>query len=308
MIDLHELPKLRDSLSYLYVEHAVIDRDQHAIELIRKQGRTHAPAAALTLLLLGPGTSITHAAIKLLAESGCTVLWTGEDGMRLYAQGLGETRKAFHLLRQAELVCDRQKREEVVRRMYAKRFGEVLDPELRLPQIRGMEGARVRAAYAEASQTYGVPWQGRLYDRKSWGNADTINRALSAANALLNGICHAGIVAGGYSPALGFIHTGRMLSFVYDVADLYKTEITIPVAFATVAESEQHAEKRVRQACRQKFHEAKLLERILKDIDELLGVEAAESPGDGDPDGWDGGMPEPIWEELLDEAGQMAWS
>jgi len=308
MIDLHELPKLRDSLSYLYVEHAVIDRDQHAIELIRKEGRTHAPAAALSLLLLGPGTSITHAAIKLLAENGCTVLWTGEDGMRLYAQGLGETRKAYHLLRQAELVFDREKRFEVVRRMYAKRFAVELEPGLSLPQIRGLEGVRVRTAYAEASKAYGVAWNGRVYDRKDWGKADPINRALSAANALLNGICHAGIVSGGYSPALGFVHSGRMLSFVYDIADLYKTEITIPTAFAVVAESEVHAEKRVRQACRQKFYETKLLERILKDIDELLGIGSEEIPTGSDADGWDGGMPEPIWEELLDEAGQMAWS
>jgi CRISP-associated protein Cas1 len=308
MIDLHELPKLRDSLTYLYVEHAVIDRDQHAIEVIRKEGRTHAPAAALCLLMLGPGTSITHAAIKLLAESGVTALWTGEDGMRLYAQGLGETRKAYHLLRQAELASDADKRKQVVLHMYQKRFNELLSPDLGLPQIRGMEGVRMRTAYQQASKTYGVAWQGRVYDRNSWGNTDPINRALSAANALLNGLCHAGIVSGGYSPALGFIHTGKQLSFVYDIADLYKTEITIPIAFQVVGESSQQVEKRVRQACRERFREVKLLERILPDIDSLLGIQPEESAVVFDTDGEDGAMPEPIWDELLDEAGQMAWS
>jgi CRISPR-associated protein Cas1 len=308
MIDLHELPKLRDSLSYLYVEHAIVDRDQHAIEVIRKEGRTHAPAAALCVLMLGPGTSITHAAIKLLAESGVTALWTGEEGMRLYAQGLGETRKAYHLLRQAELASDTAKRKQVVLRMYEKRFGERLSPDLELTQIRGMEGARMRKAYQQASETYGVPWHGRVYDRHNWGNADPINRALSAANALLNGLSHAAIVSGGYSPALGFIHTGRQTSFVYDIADLYKTEITIPLAFQIVSESDEKIDRRVRQACRERFREVKLLERMLPDIDSLLGIRPEEFAGAFDADGEDGAMPEPIWEELLDEAGQMAWS
>lgn len=307
-IDYHELPKLRDSLSYLFVEHVVVERAQHAIELIRKEGRVLVPAAALSLLMLGPGTSITHAAIKLLAEYGCSVLWTGEDGIRLYAQGTGETRRAYHLMRQAELVCNPQERARVVVRMYEKRFGAAIDPDLSLQQVRGMEGSRVRSAYTQASQEYGVPWEGRIYDRKDWNNADTINRALSAANALLNGICHAAIVAGGYSPALGFIHQGRQLSFVYDIADLYKTEITIPISFQVVSESEASVERRVREACRTKFYQVKLLERILKDVDDLLGItpeEAAEAALDG---GEDETQPAPLWEALLDEPGQMAWS
>jgi CRISPR-associated protein Cas1 len=143
-----------------------------------------------------------------------------------------------------------------------------------------MEGARVKKAYADASKEYGVRWSGRQYNRGAWGDADPINRALSSANALLNGICHAAIVSGGYSPALGFIHTGRQLSFVYDIADLYKAEITIPISFKTVAEDLQNVEKRTRVACREKMREVKLLQRILPDIDSLLECEVAseESP------------------------------
>lgn len=292
-INLHELPRLRDSLSYHYIEHAIVDRKQNAIEYIQESGRTLVPAAAISLIMLGPGTSLSHAAMKVLMENGCSILWVGEDGIRCYGEGLGETRRAYHLIRQAELVCDPQKRERVVRNMYNYRFQEHLVPGLSLAQIRGKEGVRVREAYAQASQKYGVEWRGRRYNRSDWGQADTINRTLSAANALINGICHAAIVAGGYSPALGFIHTGRMLSFVYDIADLYKTELTIPAAFEVVAESKEQTESRVRTLCRERFKEFRLLNRILPDIDRLLEIpEDFEEKLTLDP-------PSELWKELF---------
>lgn len=295
MKDLHELPKIRDSLSYLYVEHAVINRKDSAVEFIDAEGRVMIPAAALAVLMLGPGTNITHAAVRALADNGCTIVWTGEDGTQCYAQGLGETRKAYHLLRQAELASDVQKRMQVVLRMYLKRFGAPLEPGLSLEQVRGFEGVRVRTAYAQASQVHGVPWTGRRYDRSQWWHADSINRALSAANALLNGICHAAIVSGGYSPAIGFIHTGKQLSFVYDIADLYKVELTVPVAFQIVGESQENVESRVRAACRERFREQRLLERILPDIDDLLGIPSEETTPDEDDGLDDLSRPEPLW-------------
>lgn len=299
MRDLHELPKLRDSLSYLYVERAIIQRKHKAVEYVTKEGRVLIPVASLSVLMLGPGTSITHESIKTLADNGCTVLWTGTDGVRFYAQGMGETRKAYHLLRQAELVSNPENRMQVVIRMYKKRFGDELNPSLSLPQIRGLEGVRVRKAYQQASDKYGVPWKGRCYDRKNWNKGDPTNRALSAANALLNGICHAAIVSGGYSPAIGFIHTGKQLSFVYDIADLYKVGITIPLAFLIVAESSERVESRVREACRKKFREVKLLSRILPDIDELLQISSENDTQVVDVDA-DPALPEPLWESLLE--------
>jgi len=294
MRDLHELPKLRDSLSYLYLEHVRVQQKHQAVECIDKEGRAMIPAAALSVLMLGPGTVITHAAVKALADNGCLVVWCGEDGTRCYAQGGGETRKAYHLLKQAELVSDPQKRIEVVMRMYHYRFGGELDPDLNLFQLRGKEGARVRNAYAEASRAYSEPWHGRRYDRSSWDSGDPVNRALSTANALLNGLCHAAIVSGGYSPALGFIHTGKQLSFVYDIADLYKVEVTIPLAFRIVAESKERIGPRVREACREVFREHRLLKRILPDIDYLLGISeevlTAGQEADSDP-----ARPEPLW-------------
>ncbi len=301
MQDLHELPKLRDSLSYLYVEHAVLNQKDHAIEYIREdEGRVMIPVAALSVLLLGPGTKITHAAIRTLSDNGCAVVWVGEEGTKFYAQGSGETRRSFHLLRQAEFSCDPQKRLQVVRRMYQKRFPETLSDDLTLEQIRGMEGARVRSAYYQASHQYGIEWHGRSYDRGNWGNSDPVNRALSAANALLNGLCHTAIVSGGYSPALGFIHTGKQLSFVYDVADLYKAEITIPLAFQIVAESTERVEARVRAACRESFRTAKLLDRILPDIDSLLEIDPQMVIEDGNYDE-DPALPAPLWSDEEEE-------
>jgi CRISPR-associated protein Cas1 len=301
MQDLYGLPKLRDSLSYLYVEHAVIEQAGHAIELWKKEGRTLVPAASLCVLMLGPGTKITHAAVKVLADNGCSMLWTGEEMTKFYAQGLGETRKAYHLLKQAEIACNPVKHTRVCIRMYQKRFEETLDPSLTLPQIRGFEGVRVRRAYKVASETYGVQWHGRLYDRSNWGGSDPINRALSAANATLNSICHAAIVSGGYSPAIGFVHTGKQLSFVYDVADLYKADLTIPLAFSIVAESNQNIERRARMACREKFREVKLLERILPDIDDILEVPPEPSGEVLDVDA-DPALPTDLWADLMEES------
>lgn len=307
MQDYHDLPKLRDSLSYIYVEHAILNQKNHAIEYIRQdEGRVMIPVAALSVLMLGPGTKITHSAIRTLSDNGCAVVWVGEEGTRFYAFGTGETRRSFHMLRQAEMSCNPEQRLGVIRRMYLMRFPEPLDEAMTLEQIRGKEGARVRSAYYKASQEYGVRWQGRRYDRGEWNISDPINRALSAANALLNGLCHTAIVSGGYSPALGFIHTGKQLSFVYDVADLYKAELTIPLAFKTIAESDGRVEARVRSACREKFREVKLMERILPDIDSLLNINP-ETIGEGDDYDGDPALPAPLWddpEEEMEEATQ----
>src|SRR5208282_4315539 len=166
----------------------------------------------------------------------------------------------------------------VVMQLYRMRFDEALDESLSLEQIRGNEGVRVRQTYARASAETGVPWVGRSYKRAQWSNADPVNRALSAANSCLYGICHAAIVSAGYSPALGFVHTGKMLSFVYDVADFYKTEVTVPVAFQVTATVKKDVERTVRMECRKAMHAHRLMERILPDIAEVLGV--GDDPGE----------------------------
>lgn len=298
MRDLHLLPKIRDSWSYLYLERCQIDQEAKAIATHDVNGTTSIPIATLALLMLGPGTSITHAAIRTLADNGCSIVWVGEAGVRCYAQGLGETRSSRRLLRQAQLWADPQQHLAVVRRMYQMRFPEPLDPDLTLQQIRGKEGVRVRESYARASQEYGVAWTGRTYQRADWYYADPVNRALSAANSCLYGISHAAILSAGYSPALGFIHTGKQLSFVYDVADLYKAELTIPAAFATVAEDGPGLESRVRHKCRDLFHQYHLLARIVGDLQYvLLGDPNTDQPESEEDDyATDEAMPGGLWD------------
>lgn len=264
--DLRLLPKTKDSWSHLYVEQCRIDQDQKAVVVQDATGRIRVPCAQLSLLMLGPGATVTHAAVRTLADHGCSIVWTGEHGVRLYASGLGESRSAANLIRQARLVSDPVARLRVVRRMYETRFGEQIEPGLTIQQIRGREGARVRDTYRRLSAETGVAWEGRQYSRDDWAGADHVNRALSAANSCLYGVCHAAVVSAGYSPGLGFIHTGKALSFVYDVADFYKTQTSIPAAFQAVASGELPLERAVRRTMREHFHTTRLLARVVSDL------------------------------------------
>ena len=291
--DLHILPKFRDGLSYFYVEHAKLEKENNSICYLKENEVVNLPVASLGVLLLGPGTSITHDAVKVCAEHGCSIQWTGQDGVKFYAQGLGETRRSARLLRQALCWAVPETRLQVVRRMYEIRFPETLSPDLTLQQIRGMEGARVRDTYARWAKLCNVNWSGRQYERGSWSSNDPVNRALSAANSCLYGVCHAAIVSGGYSPAIGFVHTGKMLSFVYDIADLYKVETTIPVAFQVAGDNSPDLEREVRTRCRQKFLEFRLLQKVLPDIDVLLKVPEHEEVSSFDEEA---ALPAWIWD------------
>lgn len=264
--DLHELPKLRDSISYLYIEHAAIEQNNASIVIIQKDGTIPVPISSLTCLLLGPGTNITHAAVRAVAENGCMLIWCGEEIGRFYASGMGETRSSDHLLLQAKLCMDPEAHLSVVRRMYELRFPSVPTANLTLQQIRGLEGVRVKQTYRVESKRTGVKWLARNYRQTDWDAADDINRALSAANAILYSVCQAAIVSLGYSPGLGFVHTGKMLSFVYDIADLYKTETTIPAAFEAVRDQKGDLDKRIRLYTRQKIAKAGILKRVAEDI------------------------------------------
>jgi len=301
--DLHILPKFRDAWSYLYLEHCKIEQESRAIAVWDARGKVPVPCAGLALLLLGPGTSITHAAVAALADNGCLVYWVGEGAVRFYSHGQGLTRSADNLLHQVRLWADPELRLQVVLRMYRMRFPEPLPNNLTLQQIRGNEGVRVREAYARASRETGVPWQGRAYRRDAWDAADPVNRALSAGNSCLYGICQAGILAVGLSPALGFIHTGKMLSFVYDVADLYKTRVSIPIAFGETARGLEKLETRVRQACRDAFNEQSLLKRIILDLEFILDLKNKVGIAAGADFDGDAALPGDLWDP---EAGRLA--
>jgi CRISP-associated protein Cas1 len=280
MRTLHELPVFRDRWSYLYLEYGTLDQKSDGLCFENKAAITNVPIDQLSLIMLGPGTTITHAAVKALANNACLLAWTGQEGLKFYAYSTGATYSSRRLITQARLASDEKRRLEVVIRMYKKRFPNDDIADKSIEQIRGMEGQRVRACYKSLAEEYGIEWSGRAYNQDNWFEATPANRALSAANSCLYGVCAAAIVAAGYSLGLGFIHTGKQLSFVYDIADLYKTEMTVPAAFRLAANEKDQLERKVRMACRDSFHSARLMDRILPDIAEVLydGDDLGESP------------------------------
>lgn len=287
-----ELGRIGDRFSFLYVEHTPVDRDANAVTFLHGDGIVHVPAAQLAALLLGPGTRPTHAALSLLAANGCSILVTGEKGVRLYAGMVATATSSSLLQRQAALVSDQKARLGVARRMYEMRFpGEDVSA-LTLQQLRGREGARVRACYKEHSVRTGVTWHRRSYLPGKWSSTDPVNRALSAANSCLYGIAHAAILHLGCSPGLGFVHTGHQHSFIFDLGDLHKAEVTIPAAFDAAAAGTQNLDSRVRHAVRDRIAETGLLGQLVTDIKALLGAAGEETEVVGDymtGSLWDGG-------------------
>jgi CRISPR-associated protein Cas1 len=273
---LKELPQIADRLSFLYLEHCQLSREDSAILVRDENGTVRIPAATISTLLLGPGTSLTHRAVELIGDAGVGIVWVGENGVRYYASGTPLTHRAHLLIRQAEMVSNQRLHLDVVRKMYQIRFPDDDTSGLTTQQLRGREGSRVRKAYKNASEKWGIEWNGRNYDPDNFSGGDLVNQALSAGNACLYGLAHAVITALGCSPGLGFIHVGHECSFVYDIADLYKAEITIPIAFEIASAEPEDLPGVVRRRVRDEIASNHLLERMVRDIHFLLLKEDEE--------------------------------
>ncbi|MDU5416927.1 type I-E CRISPR-associated endonuclease Cas1e [Peptoniphilus harei] len=234
--ELTELPRIEDRVSFIYVEHAKINRQDGALTIMDSKGIVRIPAAIIGILLLGPGTDISHRAVELLGDTGTSIIWVGERGVRLYANGRPLAHSTKYLEKQAVLFSNRNTRLLVARKMYQMRFPGEDVMKLTMQQLRGREGARIRNLYRQEAKRYEIDWTKRDYDPNNYEDGSPVNKALSAANVALYGICHSVIVALGMSPGLGFVHTGHDKSFVYDIADLYKAEYTIPLAFKLASE------------------------------------------------------------------------
>lgn len=272
--DLGGLPRVEDSWSFLYVEHRQIHQASFGLSVVSEKGTTQVPVSQMNVLLMGPGVSITHAAIRTLADHGCTAAWVGESSVRFYASGCPDTNKATNLHKQVRAWADPIQNRQVVRRLYVNRYGDDFPESHDVAVLRGHEGKRVKDAYVKCAQGLGLRWEGRRWTKGQWDVTSKMNRALSVASSCMYGICHAAIVAVGFHPALGFIHTGDMRSFVLDVADMYREKITIPVAFSAVPHcSLDQIDTTVRHACRDAFHKDRLIEHIVPDIYEVLGLE-----------------------------------
>ncbi len=271
----------------LFIEKGEIDVLDGAFVVIDKTGvRTHIPIGSVACLMLEPGTRVSHRAAALAARVGTLLVWVGEAGVRLYASGQPGGARSDRLLYQAKLALDETSRLKVVRKMYEFRFGEAPPAKRSVEQLRGIEGARVRKTYQLLAKRHGIQWKGRNYDRTDWDKSDLPNLCLSAATACLYGITEAAVLAAGYAPAVGFIHTGKPLSFVYDIADLFKFDSVVPVAFQIAAKAPLQPERRVRLACRDMFRQQKVLGKIIPTIEEILAageIELPKPPDDAQP-------------------------
>lgn len=271
---------MKDRVSMIFVQYGQIDVVDGAFVVIDKNGvRTHIPVGAVACIMLEPGTRVSHAAVRLAALVGTLLVWVGEAGVRLYASGQPGGARSDRLLYQAKLALDDDLRLKVVRKMYEMRFGEPAPMRRSVEQLRGIEGARVRELYKLLARQYGVQWHARNYDRQQWDAADIPNRCLSAATSCLYGITEAAVLAAGYAPAVGFIHTGKPLSFVYDIADLFKFDTVVPIAFRIAAKGSPSPEREVRLACRDLFRTSKLLGRIIPSIEAVLAAGGVPPPG-----------------------------
>ena len=273
---------LKDRASLVFVERAQLDVADGAFVAVNADGsRTHIPVGGLACLMLEPGARISHAAVALAARAGTLVTWVGEGGVRLSSAGQPGGARADRLLWQARIALDEAARLRVVRRMYQMRFGEAAPSRRSIDQLRGIEGVRVRETYALLARQHGVDWTRRAYDPTEWEAGDVPNRCLSAATACLHGLTEAAVLAAGYAPAIGFLHSGKPLSFVYDIADIWKLDTVVPEAFRIAGlhakgRLDMAPDRAVRLACRDAFRRSGLLARIIPGIEEVL--EAGELP------------------------------
>jgi len=271
---------IKDRISVVYVEKGNIDVLDGAFVVVDKTGvRTHIPLGGVACLMLEPGTRVSHAAVTLASRVGTLLVWIGEAGVRLYASGQPGGARSDRLLYQAKLALDDGARLKVVRKMYALRFKEAPPAKRSVEQLRGIEGVRVRKMYELLAKQYRVEWKSRNYDHNKWGSGDIPNRCLSSATACLYGICEAAILAAGYAPAVGFIHTGKPQSFVYDIADIFKFDTVVPVAFRIASKKPREPEREDRLACRDIFRQSRLLHRIIPTIEEILAAGGMPRPG-----------------------------
>lgn len=275
---------LKDRATLLFVEHARLDVLDGAFVAVNADGtRTQIPVGGIACIMLEPGARISHAAVSLAARVGTLITWVGEGGVRLYSAGQPGGARADRLLWQARIALDDAARLRVVRRMYAMRFGEEAPSRRSIDQLRGIEGVRVRETYALLAARHGVDWKRRRYDHTDWEAGDVPNRCLSAATACLHGLSEAAVLAAGYAPAIGFLHSGKPLSFVYDIADLFKLETVVPEAFriaglAAKGKLDMGPDRAVRLACRDIFRKTGLLSRIIPAIEDVLSAGEVPRP------------------------------
>lgn len=267
------LPQIKEKYPFLYLERGRLEIDDSSVKWIDCDANVvRLPIATINCLLLGPGTSVTHEAIKIIGAANCSICWVGEDSLLFYAAGISPTSDTRNFRKQMQLACDEKKSLEVAKRMMTRRFPDIDLTQKTLEQLKGMEGYRMRELYEHKAQVYGVGWKGRRYEPGKFEMGDVTNQIYTAANAALYGILCSAVHAMGYSPHIGFIHSGSPLPFVYDMADLYKEHLCVDLAFAMTLEmAGVYNKHKMSAAFRKRVIEMDLLVKIGSDIDEILG-------------------------------------
>jgi CRISP-associated protein Cas1 len=268
---LNTLAPAKDRWTPLYLEHGRVEVDDASIKWIGADGTLCGiPVATLSALILGPGTTVTHAAIKAAAQCNCPIFWLGEDGLRFYAFGITPNHDNSMARIHAAAWAGIQKRNEVARRMFRFRFPNVETGGITIKQLRGMEGKRVKSLYEELGQKYGVTWKGRDYNPNNWDIADGINRGLSAATASHYALTAAVCCSMGFIPQLGFIHQAGTLPFIYDAADMYKHETSWPAAFEAISMDPKDTGTLVRKIFKRNVEQTRMLKRMPDDLKALF--------------------------------------
>lgn len=267
------LPQVKDKYPFLYLEHGCLEIDDSSIKWIDADNNVvPLPVATLNALLLGPGTTVTHDAVKTAVSANCSICWVGEDSLLFYAAGFLPTADTRNLKQQIELASDAQRSIEVARRMFGRRFPDAELQGKGLQEMMGMEGYRVRALYQQKADEYQVGWKGRQFTPGKFELGDVTNQVLTSTNAALYGILCSAVHSMGYSPHIGFIHSGSPLPFIYDLADLYKESLCIDLAFALTRDLAGRYDKhKVSAAFRQRVIDMELLTRVGEDIQDMFG-------------------------------------
>ncbi|MFT6419908.1 MAG: CRISPR-associated protein Cas1 [Porticoccus sp.] len=277
----NSLPQVKDKYPFLYLERGRLEIDDSSVKWIDSEANVvPLPVATLNALLLGPGTTVTHDAIKTATAASCAVCWVGEDSLLFYAAGFLPTADTRNLKQQIELSANPEKSVEVARRMFVRRFPDADLQGKTLKEMMGMEGHRVRALYQTKAEEYQVGWKGRKFAPGKFDLSDIANQVLTASNAALYGILCSAVHSMGYSPHIGFIHSGSPLPFIYDLADLYKEHLCIDLAFALTREmAGRYNKQKVSSAFRERVIDMDLLARLAEDIPDMLGVKNARRRG-----------------------------
>lgn len=235
-------------------------------------GRYAIPFQMVSCLLLGPGSTLSHDALRLLARHGTGVVLVGESGVRMYASMPFGPDNSAVARRQARLWADAEARLRVARRMYAWRLGEVL-PHADIEVLRGIEGARMKETYRRLAEQYEIRWQGRRYDRQNPESDDLPNQAINHAATAVEAAALVATATVGAVPQLGFIHEDSGIAFALDIADLYRDSFTLPIAFGAVREHGRGnglpIERLVRQIGGRTFRRDELVPKMIDRIKDV---------------------------------------